>query len=67
MVHAARYHEFFEDAFLDWLDLHAGGYRQLRDQTGVDLVIVTSGCEYRAPGGAVSRRTEVRSAAAPSP
>lgn len=49
MVHAARYYEFFEDAFLDWLDIHAGGYRQLRERTGVDLVIVTSGCEYRAP------------------
>ena len=49
MVHAARYYEFFEDAFLDWLDAHAGGYRQLREETGVDMVIVTSGCEYRAP------------------
>src|SRR3954469_18000525 len=47
MVHAARYYEFFEDDFLDWLDVHAGGYRQLRERTGVDLVIVTSGCEYR--------------------
>jgi acyl-CoA thioester hydrolase len=49
MVHAARYYEFFEDAFLDWLDTHADGYRQLRERTGVDLVIVTSGCEYRTP------------------
>lgn len=49
MVHAARYYEFFEDAFLDWLDAHAGGYRRLREETGVDMVIVTSGCEYRTP------------------
>ena len=49
MVHAARYYEFFEDAFLDWLDEHAGGYRHLRERTGVDMVIVSSGCEYRAP------------------
>jgi YbgC/YbaW family acyl-CoA thioester hydrolase len=49
MVHAARYYEFFEDAFLDWLDVHAGGYRQLRERTGTDLVIVAGGCEYRAP------------------
>jgi acyl-CoA thioester hydrolase len=49
MVHAARYHEFFEDAVLDWLDAHAGGYRRLRERTGVDLVIAASGCEYRAP------------------
>jgi acyl-CoA thioester hydrolase len=49
MVHATRLYEFFEDSFLDWLDTHAGGYRQLRERTGTDLVIVTSGCEYRAP------------------
>ncbi|MBC6457189.1 acyl-CoA thioesterase [Actinomadura sp. HBU206391] len=46
MVHAARYYEYFEDAFLDWLDRHAGGYRRLRS-AGVDVVIVASGCEYR--------------------
>jgi YbgC/YbaW family acyl-CoA thioester hydrolase len=44
------YYEFFEDAFLDWLDEHVGGYRQLREQHGLDLVIVASGCEYRSPG-----------------
>jgi YbgC/YbaW family acyl-CoA thioester hydrolase len=46
MVHAARYYEYFEDAFIDWLDQHAGGYRRLRS-TGIDLVIVANGCEYR--------------------
>jgi YbgC/YbaW family acyl-CoA thioester hydrolase len=49
VVHAARYYEFFEDAFLDWLDEHAGGYRGLRERDGVDVVIVASGCEYRLP------------------
>src|SRR5688500_14594749 len=49
VVHAGRYYEFFEDAFLDWLDEHAGGYRGLREQDGVDVVIVASGCEYRLP------------------
>jgi YbgC/YbaW family acyl-CoA thioester hydrolase len=48
MLHAARYYEYFEDAFLDWLDQHAGGYRRLR-AAGADLVIVTNGCEYRHP------------------
>jgi YbgC/YbaW family acyl-CoA thioester hydrolase len=46
MMHAVRYYEYFEDAFLEWLDLHVGGYRQLRS-TGMDLVIVANGCEYR--------------------
>jgi YbgC/YbaW family acyl-CoA thioester hydrolase len=48
MVYAGRYHEFFEDAFLDWLDEHAGGYTRLRDG-GIDMVVVASGCEYRQP------------------
>ncbi|WP_433816685.1 acyl-CoA thioesterase [Actinomadura scrupuli] len=48
MLHAARYYEYFEDAFLDWLDRHAGGYRSLRS-AGTDLVIVANGCEYRRP------------------
>ena len=48
-VHASRYYEFFEDAFLDWLDEHAGGYRRLRTQDRLDFVIVASGCEYRRP------------------
>jgi len=49
MLHASRYYELFEDAFLDWLDEHAGGYRRLREQDGLDFVIVASGCEYRCP------------------
>jgi acyl-CoA thioester hydrolase len=48
MVYAGRYHEFFEDAFLDWLDEHAGGYEGLRSG-GVDMVVVASGCEHRRP------------------
>jgi YbgC/YbaW family acyl-CoA thioester hydrolase len=46
MLHAARYYEYFEDAFLGWLDDHAGGYRRLRE-AGTDLVIVSSGCDHR--------------------
>jgi acyl-CoA thioester hydrolase len=46
MVHAIRYYEFFEDAFLEWLDRFAGGYAGLR-ASGVDLVIRVNGCEYR--------------------
>lgn len=45
MLHASRYYEYFEDAFLDWLDEHTDGYAALR-QTGVDLVIVSSSCEH---------------------
>jgi YbgC/YbaW family acyl-CoA thioester hydrolase len=48
MVYAGRYHEFFEDAFLDWLDEHAGGYASLRDE-GVDMVIVSSACDHTRP------------------
>ncbi|MFI6598391.1 acyl-CoA thioesterase [Nonomuraea sp. NPDC050536] len=47
MVHAARYYEFFEDAFLDWLDAR-GGYPALR-AGGSDLVVKASGCEYHRP------------------
>jgi YbgC/YbaW family acyl-CoA thioester hydrolase len=47
MMHAARYYECFEDAFLDWLDAR-GGYGRLREE-GADLVIKASGCEYHAP------------------
>jgi YbgC/YbaW family acyl-CoA thioester hydrolase len=46
IMHASRYYEYFEDAFLDWLETFAGGYAGLR-ATGVDLVIVASGCEHR--------------------
>lgn len=45
MVHAIRYYEFFEDAFLEWLDRFVGGYPGLRAQ-GADLVIVENGCRY---------------------
>jgi acyl-CoA thioesterase FadM/ketosteroid isomerase-like protein len=45
VLHAARYYEYFEDAFLDWLDEHVGGYEALRS-TGVDLAVVASGCEH---------------------
>ncbi|MGH3374850.1 MAG: hotdog domain-containing protein [Actinoallomurus sp.] len=48
MVYAGRSHEFFEDALLDWLEEHAGGYARLRSD-GADMVIVASGCEYRRP------------------
>jgi YbgC/YbaW family acyl-CoA thioester hydrolase len=46
MMHASRYYEYFEDAFLEWLDRHVGGYGRLRSD-GVDLVVVASGCEHR--------------------
>jgi acyl-CoA thioesterase FadM len=48
MVHASRYYEFFEDAFLSWLDEACGGYPRLQE-TGGDLVIVENGCSYRNP------------------
>lgn len=45
VLHAARYYEHFEDAFLNWLDEHVGGYEALR-AAGVDLAVVASGCEH---------------------
>jgi YbgC/YbaW family acyl-CoA thioester hydrolase len=54
MVHASRYYEFFEDAFLSWLDHTCGGYLQLQ-ATGGDLVLVENGCSYRHP----ARQSEV--------
>jgi YbgC/YbaW family acyl-CoA thioester hydrolase len=48
MVHASRYYEFFEDAFLGWLEQHVGGYGRLRE-TGADLVVVASSCEHANP------------------
>jgi acyl-CoA thioester hydrolase len=48
MVHASRYYEFFEDAFLSWLDHTCGSYLQLQE-TGGDLVIVENSCSYRRP------------------
>jgi YbgC/YbaW family acyl-CoA thioester hydrolase len=56
MVHASRYYEFFEDAFLGWLDEHAGGYARLR-QSGTDLVVVSSGCEHSNPARLDDRLT----------
>ncbi|MFB9626388.1 acyl-CoA thioesterase [Nonomuraea helvata] len=47
MMHAARYYEYFEDAFLDWLGAR-GGYDRLREE-GADLVVKASGCEHHAP------------------
>jgi YbgC/YbaW family acyl-CoA thioester hydrolase len=48
MVHAGRYYEFFEDAFIEWLDQHIGGYGRLRE-TGTDLVVVASSCDHAVP------------------
>ena len=48
MVHASRYYEFFEDAFLSWLEHACGGYPALQ-ATGGDFVIAESGCSYRRP------------------
>lgn len=45
MLHASRFYEYFEDAFLHWLDTCVGGYGSLRE-AGVDLVVVASGCEH---------------------
>jgi YbgC/YbaW family acyl-CoA thioester hydrolase len=50
MMHASRYYEYFEDAFLGWLDEHIGGYAALR-AAGADLVVVASGCEHRRGAG----------------
>jgi YbgC/YbaW family acyl-CoA thioester hydrolase len=47
MMHAIRYYEFFEDAFLDWLGAR-GGYDRLRRE-GADVVVKVSGCEHHAP------------------
>ncbi|MCF6475260.1 acyl-CoA thioesterase [Nonomuraea sp. MG754425] len=47
MMHATRYYEYFEDAFLDWLGAR-GGYERLRRE-GADLVVKVSGCEHHAP------------------
>ena len=49
MVHASRYHEFLEDALLQWLDDSGLPYDTLR-ASGLDLVIGTAEIRYRAPG-----------------
>jgi YbgC/YbaW family acyl-CoA thioester hydrolase len=56
MVHAGRYYDFFEDAFLGWLDEHVGGYGRLRE-AGADLVVGASGCEHVAPARLDDRLT----------
>src|SRR5436190_5014344 len=48
MVRAARYHDFYEDAFLGWLEALGLPYRELR-ANGVDLVITESRYSYRRP------------------
>jgi acyl-CoA thioester hydrolase len=48
MVHAARYHDFCEDAFLGWLEYVGIPYAALR-AAGVDLVISESRFCYRRP------------------
>lgn len=50
MLHAARYYEYFEEAFLCWLASISLPYAALR-RTGVDLVIVESGCVHHRPAG----------------
>lgn len=47
-MHAARPYEYFEDAFLAWLDRECGGYETLR-AGGHDFVIVESRCRYLEP------------------
>jgi YbgC/YbaW family acyl-CoA thioester hydrolase len=56
MVHAGRFYDFFEDAFLGWLDEHIGGYARLRE-TGTDLVVVASGCDHATPARLDDRLT----------
>ncbi len=46
IMHASRYYEYFEDAFLDWLEACAGGYASLRAGE-TDLVVAASACEHR--------------------
>jgi acyl-CoA thioesterase FadM/ketosteroid isomerase-like protein len=48
MMHASRPYEYFEDAFLAWLDGACGGYGSLR-AAGYDFVIVESRCSYLQP------------------
>jgi YbgC/YbaW family acyl-CoA thioester hydrolase len=48
MLHAARFYEYFEEAFLQWLDGIGVPYRGLREG-GVDLVIVETGCVHEQP------------------
>jgi acyl-CoA thioester hydrolase len=54
MVYAARYHEFCEDAFLDWLEVNGTPYAALR-ASGVDLVIAESRYAFRRPAALEDR------------
>lgn len=47
-MHASRPAEYFEDAFLAWLDAACDGYAALR-AAGVDLVIAETTTRYRSP------------------
>jgi acyl-CoA thioester hydrolase len=48
MMHASRPAEYFEDAFLAWLDAACAGYANLR-AAGTDLVIAETTIRYLAP------------------
>jgi len=48
MMHATRPAEYFEDAFLAWLDSACGGYAQVRG-AGSDLVIAETTTRYLGP------------------
>ena len=64
MVHASRYHEFLEDAFLQWLADAGLPYDELRAR-GCDLVIGTSSIRYHRPARLGDRLT-IRSRATSS-
>jgi acyl-CoA thioester hydrolase len=61
MMHASRPAEYFEDAFLAWLDSACAGYESLR-AAGVDLVIAESTLRYL---GSARLGDEVRATAVP--
>lgn len=46
MMHASRPAEYFEDAFLAWLDVRLGGHDTLLSG-GADLVLVNTNITYR--------------------
>jgi YbgC/YbaW family acyl-CoA thioester hydrolase len=48
MVHAIRPLEYFEDAFVAWVDARCGGYSTLRS-AGYDFVIAQTECSYLQP------------------
>lgn len=48
MLHAARFYEYFEEAFLRWLEEVSLPYGRLLED-GTDLVIVESGCIHHHP------------------